>query len=260
VSIVTSCPSCATTFRVVHEQLRARQGKVRCGKCQEVFDAFKTLASFPDNPQPEPAAPPEAEPTPSNTPAPVQATLDIDPPTRLDPLLATGGASLRTRGVLSRENGRLWLALVAVLGAAFVLQLLYVLRAPLSAAVPGMRPLFERVCAMAGCTVPLPRKTEALAIESSDLQSDPARPGVIVLTASLRNRGSSVVEHPALELTLTNAQDRAVARRVFLPKDYLGRASDAAAGLQPHAEVNVRIELDTSDLKAAGYRLFLFYP
>lgn len=41
----TRCPACATVFRVTPEQLKLRQGQVRCGKCQQVFDAFAALAA-----------------------------------------------------------------------------------------------------------------------------------------------------------------------------------------------------------------------
>jgi len=41
--MLTRCPKCATTFRVTSEQLKARQGRVRCGACQEVFSALDTL-------------------------------------------------------------------------------------------------------------------------------------------------------------------------------------------------------------------------
>jgi hypothetical protein len=81
-----------------------------------------------------------------------------------------------------------------------------------------------------------------------------------VLTAALRNRAATVVEYPALELTLTSAQEQPLARKIFTPRDYLQNPATAAAGMQPRAEVDVRIELDTGGLKAAGYRLFLFYP
>lgn len=39
----TCCPSCQTTFRISPEQLKARAGKVRCGKCQVVFNALDSL-------------------------------------------------------------------------------------------------------------------------------------------------------------------------------------------------------------------------
>ena len=39
----TRCPDCGTVFRVTPEQLRIKLGKVRCGQCQFVFNAFDTL-------------------------------------------------------------------------------------------------------------------------------------------------------------------------------------------------------------------------
>lgn len=36
----TRCPACGTIFRVTSEQLRRKAGKVRCGHCQSVFNAF----------------------------------------------------------------------------------------------------------------------------------------------------------------------------------------------------------------------------
>jgi predicted Zn finger-like uncharacterized protein len=38
-SLVTTCPSCGTVFRIVREQLDASSGWVRCGHCMDVFDA-----------------------------------------------------------------------------------------------------------------------------------------------------------------------------------------------------------------------------
>ena len=42
--MLTRCPSCGTTFRVTPDQLKVRQGQVRCGKCRQVFDALGALA------------------------------------------------------------------------------------------------------------------------------------------------------------------------------------------------------------------------
>ncbi|MEO1766641.1 DUF3426 domain-containing protein [Thiobacter aerophilum] len=44
-SMQTTCPSCQTVFRVTTEQLDMRAGKVRCGKCAFVFNAFDTLVT-----------------------------------------------------------------------------------------------------------------------------------------------------------------------------------------------------------------------
>lgn len=68
-SLVTRCPACATTFKVVRDQLRISDGWVRCGRCSHVFDATLDLHEAPDGvpgpaapPPPGPSAKPNAEP------------------------------------------------------------------------------------------------------------------------------------------------------------------------------------------------------
>ena len=257
-SMVTSCPACTTTFRVTQEQLKRRAGQVRCGNCRAVFDAFKSLATMPDEGQPDGgaiASPGDAFAAgPAALQSSAQSVLDIGPAHAHSPSGSAGGARAAQRARM------FWRFAVAVLAAALLLQVGFAFRDRLSAAMPGLRPLFEAMCTASGCTVSPPRRSEQLAIESSDLQANPTRPNVIVLTAALRNRGTTVVAHPAIELTLTSAQDQPLARRIFLPADYLREPQDAQRGMSALAEVNVRIELDTGDLRPAGYRLFLFYP
>ncbi|MCX7896828.1 MAG: zinc-ribbon domain-containing protein [Rhodocyclaceae bacterium] len=43
----TRCPHCQTVFRITAEQLRARAGRVRCGRCRQVFDALANLSDAP---------------------------------------------------------------------------------------------------------------------------------------------------------------------------------------------------------------------
>jgi len=62
-SLITRCPACGTLFRVVPDQLRISEGWVRCGHCDEVFDAMGQMQT----PVP-PAISPQA-PAPSPTPA-----------------------------------------------------------------------------------------------------------------------------------------------------------------------------------------------
>lgn len=79
-SLVTRCPACTTTFKVVRDQLRISDGWVRCGRCSHVFDATLDLHEAPDG---APAAaqgggymPGLVEPgpaTPVATPAPAPA-------------------------------------------------------------------------------------------------------------------------------------------------------------------------------------------
>ena len=82
----TRCPVCSTVFRVTSEQLRLKLGKVRCGHCQAVFNAFDQLQNetLPSERPPQPRviarpAVPEA-PVPSVlVPEPVDEPVeDVD--------------------------------------------------------------------------------------------------------------------------------------------------------------------------------------
>ncbi len=50
-----------------------------------------------------------------------------------------------------------------------------------------------------------------------------------------------------------------IARRIFQPREYAKNA-DLDRGMLPNEEVTVKLALDLGDLKASGYRVFLFYP
>ncbi|CAG9176442.1 hypothetical protein LMG23992_03279 [Cupriavidus laharis] len=65
--LVTRCPACRTAFRLVADQLRLRQGLVRCGHCETVFDAREHLIEVPA-PAASPAAPsPYQQPEPATS-------------------------------------------------------------------------------------------------------------------------------------------------------------------------------------------------
>ncbi|MGE5466107.1 MAG: DUF3426 domain-containing protein [Ignavibacteria bacterium] len=75
--MLTRCPRCQTTFRVTPDQLKARHGRVRCGHCQDVFDALEALI---EEPRPVALSANEAAPesTPE-TPAPATPAVPIVP-------------------------------------------------------------------------------------------------------------------------------------------------------------------------------------
>ncbi|MGD9953273.1 MAG: zinc-ribbon and DUF3426 domain-containing protein [Burkholderiales bacterium] len=256
--LVTRCPACGTAFRAAPAQLSARSGMVRCGKCRAVFDGVAHLEDEPDSarlanePSPQlglfegdskpPAAAVARATAPDADDEPLPEFLEDEPP-RPRYAVAWGLAAL--------------IALGALLG-----QLGYQYRSDIATLAPGLRPALEEGCRFLGCEVHLRRRPELLSIESSDLQADPARASHIVLNVVIRNRAAYLQELPALELTLTDDEERAVVRRVLRPRDYLRGPAFAsqAGGLAPGAEAVLRVHFDTAGLRATGYRLYLFYP
>ena len=89
----------------------------------------------------------------------------------------------------------------------------------------------------------------------------------MILSATLRNKAPFDQVPPALELTLTDMQDRPVARRILTASDYVPRTLRKPESSPPSqdnfpagTEWPLRIRFDASSLQATGYRLYLFHP
>jgi predicted Zn finger-like uncharacterized protein len=236
--MITRCPNCATAFRVTQMQLQARARRVRCGRCGKVFHA--QAIQIPES-DAEAAGDAEAVRESGAGGFADSALPDFGPPPRIRP-------------------SRLWWLASAIAVLALAAQGAYRYRGDLALILPQAKPLIQQICLELGCEVPLPRRAELLGIETSDLQADGASHKVMVFSATLRNRAAFVQALPALELALTNAQDQTIARRVLMPQQYVPRGTRMDAGFAAGSELQIRLYIEATELKAAGYRVYLFYP
>jgi predicted Zn finger-like uncharacterized protein len=294
--LITTCTSCSARFRVTPQQLNAKQGQVRCGRCRTVFNGFEALERFPDDdtgarllavreaaeraayPMPsvealafeelpdietlQPAPLPEqvaqvAQPAPVEEPAPAPST----------PMRAarTGSHLARPDLVLpppprAKPAARAWAFGAALLALVLGAEAAYAYRAPLAQRYPVLRPYLEAVCSMAGCAVAWSREESMLKLEDSELLEVPGRPSEIALGARIRNLAAVAQEYPHLELTLTDVTGQAAIRRVLRPTDYMGRPASGMDIIAPGAELSIQLRLETPRIKATGYELLLFYP
>jgi len=270
----TSCPTCATVFRVTPAQLAVRAGQVRCGQCKTVFDGVAQEVSLsspdrlgavaPDGAVGPPTLSVSEGPTPDPVPgasgeialsAPASSGIELAAAPPTDRFAPPSTTSRRARIAF-------YVAAIVTLLVLVAAQATYHFRDSIVTFWPGTRPAFERFCESAGCAI-RPLRDAAmshLSIEASDLQADPAHRGLLILTATLRNRATWSLAYPHLELTLTDAQDRVVVRRALAPADYAGGSADLQKGIAPNAEVAVKIFIDASATTQAGYRLYMFYP
>ena len=154
---------------------------------------------------------------------------------------------------------------IAMLAGSIVLLLILIaqgaitFRNALAARFPGAKPALESGCAMLGCRVELPAQIDNLVIETGELTT--LGGGAYAFTTLLRNQGATTQAWPNLELSLTDADDKPLVRRVFAPRDYLGTASaPAAAGLAPRVEQAIKLHFRVDDLQPSGYHIAVFYP
>ncbi len=257
----TSCPACGTTFRVHPDQLTARGGQVRCGQCTSVFDARSALVTEPDAD--------EAAATPANRTdeiALVEATVSQPLGSTLPPepeISLSESESEFEFGPRPRRSSQLatvlW-ALGCVAGTLLLAgQAAYHYRGELAVLWPASRPWLATACQTLRCTIPLPQHSDLISLESSELAAERGVAGVLTLSAVLRNRAGFAQAYPALELTLTDPQDRPLARRVLAPSDYLGARAAREPVFAAGSETNFRLHIDAAGLGASGYRLYAFY-
>lgn len=258
---VTQCPECRTRFKVSQAQLDMHQGMVRCGRCQAIFNATKQLHHNELSPQLTlTLAQEEIQQVPVESQVEhISATYDQYDFSHL--ATASSEEVLETSPSVIKKNVHWsWVVVTLLLFIVLLAQATYFFRVELAAHLPGIKLTLASYCKLLNCNIPLPKKIDQLSIESSDLESDPKQASVISLNAILRNRAPYAQTYPNLELTLTNSMDKALARRIFPPAEYLKPSEDEKQGLLPNHEVGIKLQLDTADLKPTGYRLFLFYP
>ncbi len=159
-----------------------------------------------------------------------------------------------------RSGTALYAAAIPLLLILFAAQAVLHFRDAIAARWPGTKPTLVRLCGTLGCTIRPLHDIAGLSIDASDLQADPAHKGLLVLTATIRNRAAVPLAFPMLELTLTDASDTVVLRRALNPAEYAGGTANLGAGIQANSEVLVKMFMDASATTQAGYRLYLFYP
>ena len=275
---ITQCPRCHTRFLVTPDQLAAHNGDVRCGHCDEVFKATENLHN--DEPRAEPTPPVIAPP--EKTELPLAFLQDDTQPDHYVSLSTTADEletlvqQIVTTEDLPPDNKKIkppkpktqpkpprtwpWAAGSLVFLLLIFMQGLYFFRVEIAAQLPGVKPVLTLYCDLLKCAVPLPSKVELMNIESSDLVADPLQPNVVTLIALLHNHAEYTQAYPSFELSLTDIQDKVLARRTFAPSDYLSPNDNEKLGLGANREINIKIHLDSSELRPSGYKLLLFFP
>ncbi|VXA92265.1 conserved hypothetical protein [Luteimonas sp. 9C] len=187
---------------------------------------------------------PTAAVTPVAAPAPPSA------PARTSPSFVRRGATAPTDPHARRQH-RLLVGAAVALTLLLGLQVLLADRARL-ARDPGWRPALAGLCSVLRCSLPPWHEPTALTVLARDVRPDDARPGELVATATFRNEARWAQAWPALRLTLSDIDGRAVGTRVFTPQEYLDVATyppTLAAGDSAQA----RLQLVEPDTRAVSF-------
>ncbi len=164
----------------------------------------------------------------------------------------------RRKACWRRPLVRLVLSIVAILlVGGLVLQVGLQGRDRLASLYPGLKPWAVQVCEVLRCKLEVPRQIESIVIDNSSftrVRGDLFRLGFVV-----RNTSGVEIAAPAVELTLTDMQEKPVIRRVLQPEE-LGAAPVLAPRGEWGASLNLSVASGGDNIRVAGYRLLAFYP
>lgn len=279
-ALATKCPHCNTLFRVAADQLKLRGGMVRCGSCHEVFDGNAALLD-PDQILPQVMVPaaqallPEPEADIVGTALPESNSIEETSAAQgTEPASESGAeqsgieqSKIEEPGFVrqGRRHQRIGKALRILmpigslaLAIALLLQGAMTFGNLLAAQVPQFEPALMSICAVIGCRIELPAQIDMIAIEQGELQS--LGGNSFSYATLLHNQSTSAQAWPNIELTLNDANDKPVLRRVFAPNEYLSPPMDIGKGFPPHAEQAVKLHFKLVQIKASGYHIAVFYP
>jgi predicted Zn finger-like uncharacterized protein len=295
-SLNTRCPACETVFKVVPDQLKVSSGWVRCGRCAEVFDAAMHMLTpaqaTATTTQHVPVPVPESESvitpiaaSPSLSRTEVQPSSPAQPPVRpstsaptsMTPIAA--GVNFDEVRELSfvrhAKKKAFWqqtnvvrslLALSLGLIGLLALQVVLDQRNQLAAIHPNWQAGLERFCTTMGCVIEPIKQLDAIKIESSTFQKIQESPqgDTFVLKTTIKSSAAQRLAVPALELTLTDVNDKPVLRRVLLAQElgFQGKTLTALGEWNGTFSIFVVASLSPSREQASvtGYRLLAFYP
>jgi len=186
----TQCDHCKAIFEVSMREVTVSSGQLRCGECNEVFDAMASLSTTIPTPFGEKTK------TKIDKAAQTKTTIQDDRPDISKPSL--------TDFVKNTEENidRKWLKLIALSLASLLLaQVLY-----------NNRHFFSNKPNHA------PDKIEML---NNNVFAHPNEEGVLLISASIENHAEHDQPYPILEVRLTDADAKLIALRRFEPSEYL---------------------------------------
>ncbi|MBK6388312.1 MAG: DUF3426 domain-containing protein [Rhodoferax sp.] len=198
---------------------------------------------------------PDKVPDPKRGPFAMDDEPDAEPES-VEPSFMQG---LGSRSVWRKPFVRLGLSVMALMLLGMLsVQVTIQERDRIAALAPAVRPWVSAVCNVANCAVSPLRQIESIVIESSSFAK--TRGDVYRFDFVIRNTAGMTLATPAVELSLTDPQNRPVIRRVFLPAEFGAHPDALAPGSEWSGSLAIGVKLSADVERISGYRVLAFYP
>lgn len=155
---------------------------------------------------------------------------------KLEPRAPTGG---RRTGLLATL---VWAAGTLLLLLLLAGQAVWTMRDALAQREP-LRPLLTTFCEHTGCDVPLLRAPERIQMTARDIRRHPVEDDALRISITFTNRSDFPQRWPDIRLVFHDLADRPLARRIFVPAEYLPANLDEADGMPARGALQTLLEI-----------------
>ncbi|MGA1371917.1 MAG: DUF3426 domain-containing protein [Pseudomonadales bacterium] len=125
------------------------------------------------------------------------------------------------------------------------------------AQMPVLRPAFERLCPVLGCSLPPPRALNRVTAHDLTLGPVPDRPGRLEVRLLLVNGAEFEQAFPELRLRFTNKAGERIVDHTFSPPDYLAPEDRLFQALPSRLPVQVLLDIPDPGPAGVNYDLEL---
>jgi len=261
----TSCPHCGSRYRISDNQLQAALGRVKCGECEEVFNALQSLKSY------EGKLPPDYQPKPlvnKNSEAIKRAAMANSRPA--EPAESTERRVDERRSDLSLHEAMyghernslasfapfLWFIGILMLVVIGIAQVVYYHRYQLIDK-PRYQQQVLKLCELVPCAELEFSSISQIKLLERNVFTHPVTSGALMVSGSFVNQAPFPQKFPDMLVSLFDIRGDLIANRVFEPAEYLQNNKNIPT-LETNKPVQFRLEIVDPGTDALTYEFEFF--
>ena len=269
----TQCPHCDTKFRVTEIQLQAADGFVRCGVCEEVFNAIEVANQHKYQVSLLDDAPAEESPTEELTaekqPAAVMEenenievssieVLPDDEPVNFNETTAANKSGKDAFDFFNEESNAslphvvpdkfrdsyssqtpsvvstvLWSIGILLLTATLILEYVWFNRDQLNN-IPELQAAINTLCQQVKCKNVSIRDPANIELITRNIYSHPNEKSALMVSVTMKNNAAFAQPYPVMQIDFSDIRGNIVAARRFWPKEYLASEHQQGNTEQPY--------------------------
>lgn len=242
------CPFCLSTLQFTSEQLAIKDGLIRCGHCNDIFNANENKYTPPEKTA---SSNPIIEPLSQslNKQTPPEVTLDEE---QLPPVSSLWETEQKTPKK-TLPYGLISSLLVIILAIQFTLN-----QQEFFTQNTSLQPAFKRLNSAFGMQIPHYKNLSDFHIIERRLTQHPQLDDLLTLQLTIKNTASAEQAYPSIRVQLTSSSGEKVAQGMFTKGDYLD-SNELNDFFAPNALRQIELTFKRPSKTPAGFEISFHY-